>query len=123
MTTTLTATGCGHDCCSVARNRYHVHAAEPARCEHCTDARQDLDDLADIVSTVVNRVAPEIPGLPTDPDALIDQVIDVTTAVHEATRTDGGLRALSPRRRRTVLAARVGIALAFPGVSGSRSTR
>jgi hypothetical protein len=62
----------------------------------------------------VDRVAPEIPGLPTDPRALLDHVIDLTTEVHRRARADPEIQRLSPRRRRTVLAARVGLALAFP---------
>jgi hypothetical protein len=108
------ATTCGHDCCVVAGNRYHAHAATPETCEHCVDARHEIDDLGDIVTAVVDRVAPQIPGLPTDPDAMLVRVIDVTARVHEAARHEAEVERLSPRRRRTVLAARVGLALAFP---------
>jgi hypothetical protein len=87
-------TDCGHTCCAISANRYHAHNAEPDACEHC--------------------VAPEIPGLPTDPDRLLDHVIELTASVHEASRADPAIQRLSPRWRRTVLAARVGLALAFP---------
>jgi hypothetical protein len=105
---------CGHLCCEIAHNRYHSHTTAPAECDHCPDAAAEIDGLADIVTSVIDRVAPEISGLPTDPDVLLDHVVDLTTRVHERARTDPAIQQLSPRRRRTVLAARVGLGLAFP---------
>jgi hypothetical protein len=108
-------TDCGHACCAIADNAYHSHTAAPDDCDHCVEARTDIDDLSDIVVTVVDRVAPQIPGLPTDADALVEHVIAVTAEVHQHARADPDMELLSPRRRRTVLAARVGLVLAFPG--------
>jgi hypothetical protein len=105
---------CGHLCCSIAHNRYHAHTTAPADCEHCPEAAAEIDGLADIVTSVIDRVAPQIPGLPTDPDFLLERVIDLTTRVHERARDDPEIQRLSPGRRRTVLAARVGLGLAFP---------
>jgi hypothetical protein len=105
---------CGHHCCRIAANAYHVHAAAPERCEHCHDARTEVDNLSAIVNAVVDRVAPEIPGLPRDPDQLVDRVIAVTADIHQRSLAEPDLAHLSLNRRRTVLAARVGIALAFP---------
>ena len=107
-------TRCGHLCCAIADNRYHAHTVTPAECENCPEAAAEIDGLADIVSSVIDRVVPQIPGLPTDPDYLLELVIDLTTRVHERARCDPDIERLSPRRRRTVLAARVGLGLAFP---------
>jgi hypothetical protein len=107
-------TDCGHDCCAIADNPYHCHRSTPENCGPCREAAPEIDGLAEIVAAVVDRVAPEIPGLPTDPETLVDHVIAVTTGVHRRARTDPEVQRLSPRRRRTVLAARVGLALAFP---------
>jgi hypothetical protein len=142
--TLATVTSCGHQCCEIAGNAYHSHTVEPATCPRCTDAdAPDLIDLtaaepratgpspsgaagtgalplshadvSDIVTAVVDRVAPQIPGLPADREWLLDRVVTVTAGVHRQALTERELQQLSADRRRTILAARVGLALAFPG--------
>ena len=58
-------------------------------------------------------VAPEIPGLPEDGE-LVHLVVCVTLAVYAAAIVDPEVHALDAGERRTVLVARVGLALAFP---------
>jgi hypothetical protein len=74
---------------------------------------QESHVLGRIVADVVARVAPEIPGLPTDA-ALTELVASHALAVYAAGLVDPDVQGLDERDRRTVLAARVGLALAFP---------
>jgi hypothetical protein len=107
---------CAHRCCTISGNAYHRHRSPPDLCARCQDQldEEEVAELADIVGTVIDRIAPAIPGLPSDPDALLDLVLSVTTDVYTRSWAEGQLQGLAPGRRRTVLAARVGIALAFP---------
>ena len=59
------------------------------------------------------RVAPEIPDLP-EGHELVHLVICVTLSVYAAAIVDPDVQALDAGERRTVLAARVGLILAFP---------
>jgi hypothetical protein len=69
--------------------------------------------LGRIVADVVARVAPQIPGLPADAE-LSELVASHALAVYAAGLVDPDVQVLAERERRTVLAARVGLALAFP---------
>jgi hypothetical protein len=82
---------CGHGCCAIPRNGYHVHQ---------------------LVASVVARVAPEIPGLPAEPE-LTALVSARTLAVAVAARGDRSLVGMSERERHVTLCGRVGLALAF----------
>jgi hypothetical protein len=70
--------------------------------------------LGRIVADVVARVAPQISGLPDDVE-LTELVASHALAVYAAGLVDPDVQTLGERERRTVLAARVGLALAFPG--------
>ena len=68
-----------------------------------------------VVASVVARVAPQIPGLPTG-SALVALVERAAFTVCDEGRDDPALRALDDRERHTALVVRVGIALAFPAL-------
>ena len=113
---------CGHRCCHIRTNGYHRHVDAPATCPHCARATLLADTgppagesvvLARIVSDVLARVAPEIPGLPAGAE-LAELVTGHALAVFAAGLVDPELHGLGERERRAVLAARVGLALAFP---------
>jgi hypothetical protein len=69
--------------------------------------------LGRIVAEVVARVAPEIPGLPAA-SQLADLVARHSLAVYSDALADPEVLGLSEEDQTTVLAGRVGIALAFP---------
>jgi hypothetical protein len=106
---------CGHRCCTIADNAYHRHLDPPPTCPQCARAYHQNESglLGRIVNDVLIRVAPEIPGLPTGAE-LAELVASHALAVYAAALVDPDVRALDERSRRTVLAARVGLALAFP---------
>jgi hypothetical protein len=110
-------TNCGHICCAIAENQYHVHADEPQECGRCikkAGQASGVEGLGRLVATVLVRVAPEIPGLPTGP-ALVDRVADAVITVYEAARHDPELAGLSGEARHRTLVGRVALALAFDG--------
>ena len=112
---------CGHQCCEIPYNGYHAHTGPPSSCRHCavtadTPAMSSGAEsvvLGRIVADVVARVAPQIPGLPADAE-LSELVASHALAVYAAGLVDPDVQVLAERERRTVLAARVGLALAFP---------
>jgi hypothetical protein len=119
---------CGHQCCEIPSNGYHAHTEPPSNCGRCEDAGEDMSVseagagqgresavLGRLVADVVARVAPQIPGLPAETE-LTEIVASHALAVYAAGLVDPDLQILGERDRRTVLAARVGLALAFPAV-------
>jgi hypothetical protein len=107
-------TSCGHRCCEIAGNSYHRHADPPDTCARCTALAREIDavSLGQLVAEVVALVVPEIPGLPRGSE--LSTLVGIeTTAVHRAARHDPQLYGLDADLRRTVLAGRVGISLAF----------
>ena len=112
---------CGHQCCEIPSNGYHAHTGPPSSCRHCATVGPTADRgprgesvvLGRIVADVVARVAPQIPGLPADAE-LSELVASHALAVYAAGLVDPDVQVLAERERRTVLAARVGLALAFP---------
>jgi hypothetical protein len=117
---------CGHQCCEIPSNGYHAHTEPPSSCGRCGDAGDSAVDagpgqgresavLGRLVADVVARVAPQIPGLPAETE-LTEIVASHALAVYAAGLVDPDLQILGERDRRTVLAARVGLALAFPAV-------
>lgn len=108
---------CGHQCCEIPSNRYHTHAGPPAHCPRC--ARTGGHEgpvtvtLGRILADVLARVAPQIPGLPTD-EELTDLVASHTMTVYATGLIDPDVQRLDEREQRTVLAGRVGMELAFP---------
>jgi hypothetical protein len=75
--------------------------------------RSESHVLGRIVADVVARVVPQIPGLPVETE-LTELVASHALAVYAAGLVDPDVQVLGERERRTVLAARVGLALAFP---------
>jgi hypothetical protein len=141
--------GCGHRCCEIPSNSYHTHLGSPAACPRCAHeplpgpvspfappppaappAPGDEGDgasaegylLGHIVSDVLARLAPEIPGLPSG-DELAELVTSHALALYAAGIVEPGLQSLSERERHTVLASRVGLALAFPPPVDPPATR
>jgi hypothetical protein len=114
---------CGHRCCAITANAYHVHADPPLSCTRCAavppgadpaaDEAAEVMSLAQLVADVVAQVAPQIPDLPTGA-ALAELVGAVALHVHRNADEDDGLHGLDPDERSLVLAGRVGLALAFP---------
>jgi hypothetical protein len=76
-------------------------------------APQESHVLGRIVADVLARIAPQIPGLP-DGTELTELVASHALAVYAGGLVDPAVQALDERDRRSVLAARVGLALAFP---------
>jgi hypothetical protein len=121
-------TRCGHVCCEITANRYHVHQHPPELCQRCSaipDNRGVFDgesegevkeaegvDLAELVADVLAHVVPEIPGLPVGVE-LAELVCDETRAVHEAATVDQLLAGLGRGELLTALAGRVAMAMAF----------
>jgi hypothetical protein len=106
---------CEHSCCSIRGNPYHLHERPPERCLGCSAADGEPSgevSLGELVAEVVARVAPEIPGLPTGRE-LVEQITAETRAVHAAAAADPVLAGVPAAERHTVLAGRVGLALAF----------
>jgi hypothetical protein len=114
---------CEHDCCGIPENGYHVHTEVPDRCQRCSVVTSSAGEatirvsesvtLAEVVADVVASVAPQIPDLPAAAE-LADLVAHHALAVYAASLDDADVQALDGRTQRTVLAARVGLALAFP---------
>lgn len=103
---------CGHRCCAIRANAYHAHVDPPGGCDRCARATErDRQMLAEVITSVITRVAPEIPGLPTGAD-LTELVTGQTVATYARALTEPAVQGLSERERRTVLAGRVGVALA-----------
>jgi hypothetical protein len=124
--------GCGHRCCEIPFNGYHTHAGRPSTCSRCDLAREHGAQLAAghpngtptpssheshvlgrMVADVLARIAPQIPGLPAGTE-LTELVSSHALAVYAGSIVDPELQHLDERERRSVLAARVGLALAFP---------
>jgi hypothetical protein len=56
---------CGHRCCEVPDNQYHVHADEPARCGRCVAAGWGDDGAEDVprnVAAVLDAIVPPLPA-------------------------------------------------------------
>jgi hypothetical protein len=70
-------------------------------------------ELGRLVADVVARVVPELPGLPAAAE-LTELVASQALAVYAAGLVDPALQMLHERDRRTALAGRVGLAIAFP---------
>lgn len=107
---------CGHLCCQIATNPYHVHTSPAASCTRCAVAVDDLprpERLGLIAAGVLAHVAPEIPGLPRG-EALDRLVAAEVRTVCEAADSDPEISALAPQERALVLIGRIGLALAFP---------
>lgn len=124
---------CGHRCCRIRANAYHVHPRSPERCQPCRAAAArepeprtpvvTVEDLALVVESVLTRVAPEVPGLPTG--ATLTELVSASALDHwVAALDDPDLIGTDRRERRRILAGRVGVALAFPDArpgTGSRA--
>jgi hypothetical protein len=117
---------CGHRCCRIPENGYHVHPRSPEDCPHCqagvagtpaeAEIQADVDrmsnDLDRIATSVTDRIAPQIPGLPRG-DGL-EELVGSLTAVHYLDALDDhDLDGIDPDQWRTIVAARVALALAF----------
>jgi hypothetical protein len=129
--------GCGHRCCEIPHNGYHTHTGRPSGCTRCATApgtvgtgtlpdaatrpATDADRphgyeshvLGRIVADVLARIAPQIPGLPGGTE-LTELVSSHALAVYASSLIDPDVQTLDEREQRTVLATRVGLALAFP---------
>jgi hypothetical protein len=103
---------CGHRCCEIADNAYHAHLDTPESCPRCGLTGAPVP-LGRVVAEVVTRVAPEIPGLPASGE-LAELVARLSLSVHAEGLTDPEVLRLAEVDQTTVLAGRVGIALAFP---------
>jgi hypothetical protein len=104
---------CGHACCGITGNRYHVHTHEPGACGRCAEALDHRPvSTGTIVADVISRVVPEIPGLPAGAELIERVSVEVTAACTDA-RTDPDLAGLDPAALHTTISGRVGIALAF----------
>jgi hypothetical protein len=114
-----TVSDCGHQCCEISGNGYHRHIRPPADCRRCASAPEvaAADDervaVARIVADVVGQVAPQIPGLPPGAE-LARLVAREALTIYAAAAIDPDVQALGERDQRSVLAGRVGLALAFP---------
>jgi hypothetical protein len=110
---------CGHRCCSIATNAYHCHQVEPEDCERCAAVGVDppgeshVVSLGRLVSSVILHVVPQIHGLDESPD-VGQRVASECLRVYAEGLADQDVQALDPREQGSVLAARVGLALAFP---------
>ena len=88
-------------------------------CGACTGAAvptgdaHELVTLSRLVVDVVSRVAPQITGLPAEPE-WSELVASTSSAVYQAALVDPDVQRLPGHEQRIVLAARVGLALAFP---------
>lgn len=110
----MPSSSCGHLCCQIADNAYHVHAEPPPSCPRCAALGEaEPVALGRLVAEVLLHVAPEIPGLPGGA-ALAALVGHHALDTYRAARDEPAVRALRDSERRAVLAARVGLALAFP---------
>jgi hypothetical protein len=111
-------THCGHRCCSIATNAYHSHQHEPADCERCAAIPVDADgplhvvSLGRLVASVVTHIVPQIPGL--DGPDVRQRVASECLRIYAEGLSDPNVQALDALEQRSVLAARVGLALAFP---------
>jgi hypothetical protein len=100
-----------------------VHIRHPDDCDRCTLARHEqIEEVAQppsapsldqVVSSVLTRMVPSIAGLPQG-DELHELVEERSIEVYVAGLTDPDLLGLDPDAWRTVVATRVGLALAFP---------
>jgi hypothetical protein len=113
---------CGHSCCAIRDNRFHSHTRPPDACKRCrvvSDGRigeraeSITPSLDDVITSVLDRVVPGIVGLP-DGDELYALVHRVALGIYRAGLFDPDLRRLDANDWRTVIATRVGLALAFP---------
>jgi hypothetical protein len=113
---------CGHSCCAIRDNRFHSHTRAPDACKRCRVASDDrIGEPAesitpspdDVIASVMDRVVPGIVGLP-DGDELYAIVHRVALGIYRAGLSDPDLRGLNANEWRTVVATRVGLALAFP---------
>src|SRR5262245_39042940 len=119
---------CGHRCCRIPDNAYHVHPCPPQECPNCRsalagppaadgDIRADVErmsrDLARTADTVIHRIAPQIPGLALG-NGLEDLVSSLTAAHYLDALDDPDLYGLDQADWRTIVAARVAFTLAFP---------
>jgi hypothetical protein len=109
---------CGHRCCRIAGNAYHSHVEPPTTCPRCAalvpPEEADVAGLAHLVADVVANVAPQIPGLPGGP-TLAELVGEHALAVFRSALAEPTLQVMPRAERRTVLAGRVALVLAFPG--------
>lgn len=114
---------CGHSCCAIRANDCHVHIRPPEECERCALVRhQQIEEVAQppsapslgqVVSSVLTRMVPSIAGLP-DGDELHQLVEERSIDIYVVGLTDPDLLGLEPDAWRTVVATRIGLALAFP---------
>jgi hypothetical protein len=114
-----TVTDCGHLCCQVRSNPYHVHICAPEDCDECTKAAaadQDGErdrDLAAITAAVMRSMVPHVVGLPGGRD--LDRLVaDRVHELHREALADHQLTGLAVAEWRHVVVVRVGLALAFP---------
>jgi hypothetical protein len=113
-----TVSDCGHRCCEISANGYHKHIRPPEECGRCAGttgvaAAGPGEAIARIVADVVGQVAPQIPGLPPRAE-LAALVVREAHTIYAAAAIDPDVQALGERDQRSVLAGRVGLALAFP---------
>jgi hypothetical protein len=118
---------CGHSCCAIRDNRFHAHTSPPdarKRCRVASDgvgerAESITPSLDDVIASVMDRVVPGIVGLP-DGEELHALVHRPALGIYRAGLTDRDLRGLDANEWRTVIATRVGLALAFPHLPPGR---
>jgi hypothetical protein len=95
---------------------------EPPPGDDGENASRESYLLGRVVADVLTRVAPQIPGLPTGTE-LNELVASHALALYASGIVEPDLQNLDERERRTVLATRVGLALAFPLPAGQSATQ
>jgi hypothetical protein len=110
--------GCRHRCCAIRSNPYHSHVDPPEGCRRCrvADVERLGFEVDELVDAVLATLTPEIPGLPRG-EPLAELVLAHAADVCLAAQDDPQLEHLDPEQRRTVLAGRVAVALAYPPVA------
>jgi hypothetical protein len=59
----LMAEDCGHSCCLIRSNAYHVHASDPGDCDRCTsEVPPRVATLTDELAHPAHRLPPLGPG-------------------------------------------------------------
>jgi len=110
---------CAHRCCALRSNPYHTHTSPPTGCPRCAAAddgawgEDGANEIPIIAARVLHAVAPQIPHLPAGEQ--LDELVHATTmSTYHDSMGEPQVRALSRTDRRRVIAARVGLTLAFP---------
>jgi hypothetical protein len=110
---------CGHRCCSVPANPCHTHMTKPPECQGCAASRQAErrapGEESVITAVVMRSIVPQISGLPVGRE--LDRLVAEQVRAHYlGALDDGALADLDANEWCGVVAARVGLALAFPHV-------